>query len=115
MIQSRSQSPETGMSAGIVSTSIDVALTSGVNAGLKKSPVKFVRQKSEMMAKGANLAERKWGNRGNFIRFFLHVSPMDRCPWSSKLRKLFSYAWPNRFTKNLKSNCNRETGTKMGI
>src|SRR6267154_4583487 len=67
MIQSRSQSPDCGMSAGIVSTSIGVAETAGANAGLNQSPVKLVKQKSEMTAKGANLAERKWGMRGNFI------------------------------------------------
>src|SRR5258706_8099370 len=80
MIQSRSQSPETGTSAGIVSTSsIELAATSGAKTGLKKSPVKFVRKKREMMAKGANLAERKWGIRGNFIS----GSPCERWPGPS--------------------------------
>jgi hypothetical protein len=56
MVQSRSQSPDTGISAGIVSTTCVTALTEGMNAGLKKNPVKFVRKKSEIIAAGANFA-----------------------------------------------------------
>src|ERR1051326_4322678 len=77
MIKSRSQSPDNGMSSGMTST-CEAALTTGASTGLKKNPVKFVKKKSEIIAKGANFAERKWsarGNiRGNFIFLILHVS-----------------------------------------
>jgi hypothetical protein len=78
MIQSRSQSPETGISAGIASmkAACDAA---GASAGLKKKPVKFVRKKSEIMANGPNLAACRRGNfRGNFILLILHVSDGPR-------------------------------------
>jgi hypothetical protein len=53
----------------MVSDSIVVAEATGANTGLKKNPVKFVKKKSEMTAKGANLADRKCSKfRGNFIQ-----------------------------------------------
>src|SRR5687768_8276423 len=73
MIQSRSQSPDTGMSAGIDSMKV-LLVAAGASAGLKKRPVKFVRKNSEIMAKGPNLTAWTRGNfRGNFI-LILHVS-----------------------------------------
>jgi hypothetical protein len=60
-------SPEEGMSDGIVSIT-GLAFTVGANTGLKKMPVRFVKRKREISAKGANLTERQWGIlRGNFI------------------------------------------------
>src|SRR5687768_5705980 len=67
MIQSRSQSPDTGISAGIVSTKL-TGVAVGANAGLNMKPVKFVKKKSEIIANGPNLAACKRGNlRGNSI------------------------------------------------
>jgi hypothetical protein len=43
--------------------------TTGAKTGLKKNPVKLVKKKSEITAKGANLADRKCSKfRGNFIQ-----------------------------------------------
>jgi len=62
------------MSEGMVST-MALAFTAGANTGLKKKPVRLVKKKSEIIAKGANFAERQWGIlRANLIQWFLHVS-----------------------------------------
>jgi hypothetical protein len=58
IIQSRSQSPDRGMSAGIASTVV-AASTAGAIAGLKKKPVKLKTKKREMTANGANFPERR--------------------------------------------------------
>lgn len=74
MIQSSVGSQEEGISSGIVSTTV-LALTSGAITGLKKNPVKLVKKKSEIIAKGANFAERQRGIlKAVFIQWFLHVS-----------------------------------------
>jgi hypothetical protein len=52
-----------------------LALTSGAITGLKKNPVRLVKKKSEIIAKGANFAERQRGIlKANLIQWFLHVS-----------------------------------------
>lgn len=59
------------MSRGIVSAR-PLAFAEGANTGLKKNPVRFVKKKSEIIAKGANFAERQRGIRkANFIQWFL--------------------------------------------
>src|SRR5258706_9970468 len=78
MIQSRSQSPDKGMSAGMASTS--AALATGAITGLKPRLVKLKNTKSEIMKNGMDFAERTCGvvrgKRGNFIS----NSPCER--WS---------------------------------
>src|SRR6266404_6996742 len=120
MIQSKSQSPDNGISSGIVSTCGVVALTVGANTGLKRKPAKFDRKKREIMANDANLAKRKLWTRakrkrgncwGNFI-VILHVSDG---PGPSGLKlKTSGCAWWNQFQRT----CNAlemETVTKMEI
>src|SRR6266498_4703474 len=78
IIQSSSSSPDVGMSAGIVAASV-AALTDGASTALKKTPVKFVRRKTAITTKGANLIERHWGIfRANFIKLFLHENNDSR-------------------------------------
>src|SRR6266550_3024655 len=97
MIQSRSQSPDKGMSSGIVSTLVVVAaLTSGAITGLKKSPVKLKTRKKDMMANGANFPERKCKFRrrlagrtlGNSWGNFIFDSPCERWPMGHQINTL---------------------------
>src|SRR6185503_20809389 len=85
MIQSRSQSPDKGMSAGMASTS--AALTTGAITGLHGTSVKLKTTKSEMIKSGMDFAERTRrvvrGKRGNFIS----NSPCER--WSRDHQTLF--------------------------
>src|SRR5258705_3730549 len=85
MIQSRSQSPDKGMSAGMASTS--AALATGAITGLKPRLVKLKNTKSEIMKNGMDFAERTCGvlrgKRGNFIS----NSPCER--WSRDHQTLF--------------------------
>lgn len=70
------------MSAGIDWPAV-LALAEGAKAGLKRIPVKLVKRKKEIIAKGANFTERKWGIlRGSFI---LLCSPCERRPRAIKL------------------------------
>src|SRR6266480_1110662 len=129
IIQSRSQSPDKGMSTGIVSTRCWAASTTGAITGLKKRPVKLKTKKREIMANGANFAERRWtflrrfaernrgavrGNRGNLI----FNSPCERWPVGHQIKTSnlgargcglhFSSlatcrcAWPNDFQRTVK-------------
>src|SRR5882724_3341703 len=92
IIQSRSQSPDKGMSSGIVSTRV-AASTTGDIPGLKASPVKLKKKKREMMANGANFAERKCKfrrrlterTRGDSWGNFICDSPCERWPGATKL------------------------------
>jgi len=73
MIQSKSGLPDVGISSGIISNAATTGLasTTGANALLKKTPVRLVKRKREIRAKGANLTECKWGIfRGKFIQRF---------------------------------------------
>src|SRR6185437_8842104 len=84
MIQSRSQSPDKGMSAGMASTSAALA---GAITGLKPRFVKLKNTKSEIIKNGMDFAERTCGvvrgKRGNFIS----NSPCER--WSRDHQTLF--------------------------
>ena len=104
------------MSRGMVSTMLLLALTSGASTGLKKNPVKLVKKKSEIIAKGANFTERQRGIlRANFICWFLHVSDgatnnIGHLKLVFAIAKLLCCAQWNRF-KQLQI----ETGDKMEI
>lgn len=129
MIQSRSQSPDKGMSSGIVSTRVAAPAT-GAITGLKKSPVKLKTKKKEMMANGANFAERKCrfrrrltGRKGDAVREnfrgnFIFDSPRERWPMGHQINPsnlgartfcphflslaFYRYAWPNDFQRTVR-------------
>src|SRR5437868_14208043 len=76
MMRSNCSSPELGMSAGMAGMAnsfAGLAAATGASTWLKRMPVRLVKRKSAIIAKGANFNERKWGNlRGNFIQQNLH-------------------------------------------
>src|SRR5882762_6831097 len=79
MIQSRSQSPDKGMSAGMASTST-AALTTGAISGLNATLVKLKITNSEMIVSGMNFAERNRGAVRGIGGNFISNSPCER--WS---------------------------------
>src|SRR4030095_14630474 len=106
MSQSRSQSPDKGMSSGIVTTWL-AARTSGPMAGLKKRPVKLKIKKNEMMANGANFPDLKCRlrrrltgrTRGNSWGNFIFDSPCERWPVGHQINalNLGVRTWGSRF------------------
>jgi hypothetical protein len=69
--------PDDGTSAGM-GVIAGAAETEGASARLKKRPVKFVKRKPRIIAKGTTFRERNKGNfRGNFIRYLLQIKNND--------------------------------------
>ena len=68
------------MSCGIPEAS-EFALAVGASTCPKKIPVRFVKRKTEIRARGANLIERNWGIfLGNFIQMFSNVHDYQVSP-----------------------------------